>query len=78
MPTQRAVELLRSREAATHTKGDIHEVDTDYLALCRRTALRAADCLGWHKVPCVDEAGNLRSAEEIHRSIWAMVAQIIK
>ena len=72
------VELLRSREEATHTKGDIHEVDTDYLALCRRTALRAADCLGWHKVPCVDEAGNLRSAEEIHRSIWAMVAQIIK
>ena len=78
MPTDRAVHLLRSREAATHTKGDIHEVDTDYLALCRRTALRAADCLGWHKVPCVDEAGNLRSAEEIHRSIWAMVAQIIK
>ncbi len=38
MPTERAVALLRSREAATHTSADIHEVDTAYLALCRRTA----------------------------------------
>ena len=53
MPTEQAVRLLRSREASTHTKGDIHEVDTGYLALCRKTALRAADCLGWVKIPCV-------------------------
>ena len=78
MPTEKAVELLRSREAATHTKGDIHEVDTDYLALCRRTALKAAQCLNWKKVPCLDEAGRLRSPEEIHRDIWAILAQIIK
>lgn len=78
MPTERAVELLRSREAATHTKGDIHEVDTAYLALCRRTALQAAQCLGWNRVPCVDQAGSLRSIEEIHQDIWAMLAQIIK
>ena len=51
MPTEQAVRLLRSREASTHTKGDIHEVDTGYLALCRKTALRAADCLGWVKSP---------------------------
>ena len=50
MPTEQAVRLLRSREASTHTKGDIHEVDTGYLALCRKTALRAADCLGWVKI----------------------------
>lgn len=39
MPTDKAVEMLRAREKATHTKGDIHEVDTEYLAKCRRTAL---------------------------------------
>ena len=78
MPTEKAVELLRSREAATHTKGDIHEVDTDYLALCRRTALKAAQCLNWKKFPCLDEAGQLRFPEEIHRDIWAILAQIIK
>ena len=35
MPTRCSLELLRSREAATHTQGDIHEVDPDYLAACR-------------------------------------------
>lgn len=78
MPTQEAVRLLRSREAATHTKADIHEVDTDYLALCRKTALRAADCLGWKKISCVDEGGALRSVEEIHGEIWALVGQALK
>ena len=78
MPTERAVELLRSREAATHTKGDIHEVDTDYLALCRRTALRAAEALGWTKIPCLDESGQLRSPEAIHGEIWDMLSQTIE
>ena len=77
MPTEQAVRLLRSREASTHTKGDIHEVDTGYLALCRKTALRAADCLGWVKIPCVDGAGALRSTEDIHRDIWAAAARIL-
>ena len=77
MPTEKAVELLRSREAATHTKGDIHEVDTGYLALCRRTALRAAECLGWVRIPCVDGTGALRSVEDIHREIWGRVAPVL-
>lgn len=34
MPTEQAVELLRSREASTNTKADIHELDTAYLAAC--------------------------------------------
>lgn len=45
MPTDKAVEMLRAREKVTHTKGDIHEVDTEYLAKCRRTALAAAGLL---------------------------------
>ena len=77
MPTEQAVELLRSREAATHTTGDIHEVDTAYLAHCRTVALRAAECLGWVKIPCVDCEGRLRSVDEIHSDIWARVAPII-
>ena len=70
MPTDRAVEMLRRREAATHTSGDIHEVDTGYLALCRRTARAAARCLGWQTVSCVDGAGRVRPIEELHSEIW--------
>ena len=77
MPTHRAVELLRGRESATHTSGDIHEVDTDYLALCRQTALGAAKCLGWHVISCVDENGALRSMEEIHQEVVSLVEPLI-
>ena len=73
MPTDRAVEMLRSRENATHTKGDIHEVDTAYLAKCRRTAHAAAALYGWRTVSCVDCAGRVRSIEEIHEEVWSIV-----
>lgn len=71
MPTEQAVSLLRSRERATHTAGDIHEADTRYLSLCRQTALRASAFLGWHKISCVDGQGAVRSVEDIHTEIWA-------
>ena len=75
MPTEQATRLLRTREAATHTRGDIHEVDDAYLALCRRTALRAADHYGWQKVSCADAAGAVRSIQDIHREIWGIVTK---
>lgn len=73
MPTEKAVENLRRRESATHTKGDIHEVDTAYLALCHETAQQAADHYGWRRVACTDGAGNLRTVEDLHREIWDLV-----
>lgn len=77
MPTAQAVQLLRSREASTHTSADIHELDTGYLAACRDCALQAAGLLGWKVVPCVDPAGNLRSIEEIHQEIWTLAAPLL-
>lgn len=77
MPTQRAVEMLRRRESDTHTAGDIHEVDTAYLALCRKTALAAATYFGWHKIPCVTPDGTLRTVEDIHTEIWETVCELI-
>jgi len=76
MPTDFAVKLLRSREQATNTSADIHEVDDGYLATCRTAALQAAKVLGWTVIPCVDN-GRLRSIEEIHEEIWALVAPLL-
>ena len=70
MPTPNALALLRAREAATATHGDIHEVDGRYLALCRETGLRAAECLGWKRVACTGPDGGVRSEAEIHNDIW--------
>jgi dTMP kinase len=77
MPTEESVRLLRSRETATHTKGDIHEVDTEYLALCRQTALRAAQHYGWHKVSCVDQQGQVRSIEDLHQVICTLLSEYV-
>lgn len=75
MPTQQAVENLRRREAATHSAADIHEADAAYLALCRQTALQAAEHYGWRRVSCVEETGRMREIEEIHREIWNIIQQ---
>ena len=77
MPTARAVELLRSREASTHTRADIHELDTGYLAACRACALQAAGLLGWQVISCVDSGGGLRSVEDIHQEIWTLAAPLL-
>ena len=78
MPTEKAVENLRRREDATHTKGDIHEVDTAYLALCHETAGQAADHYGWRRVACVDKTGALRTVEDIHREIWDTISPEVR
>ena len=76
MPTDFAVKLLRSREQATNTTADIHEVDDGYLSSCRTAALQAAKVLGWTVIPCVQD-GRLRSIEEIHQQIWNLVSAVI-
>jgi len=77
MPTEQSVRLLRSRESATHTKGDIHEVDEAYLALCRQTALRASDHYGWNRVSCIDAQGQVRTIEDIQAEILGIIVKSI-
>lgn len=74
MPTDRAVELLRARESATHTHGDIHEVDTAYLKQCRQAALEAADFYGWKRISCADAAGQVRSEEDMEAEVWHILS----
>ncbi|MBR4098862.1 MAG: thymidylate kinase [Clostridium sp.] len=77
MPTQQAVQLLRSRESATNTQADIHELDADYLATCRDSALQAAKLLGWHVISCVDDKGVLRAIGEIHQEVWSLIQPLL-
>lgn len=77
MPTDRAVENLRRREDATHTRGDIHEVDTGYLSLCRQAALAAAECYGWKRITCLTPDGSVRPVEDIHAEVWQIVSRFL-
>ena len=72
MPTDLSQQLLRHREADTHTSADIHEQDAAYLSRCRETAREAADHYGWAVVSCAKD-GQLRPVEDIHQEVYALV-----
>ncbi len=72
MPTEISEQLMRQREQQTNTTADIHEQDADYLAHCREAARDAAAFSGWKLVSCAKD-GVLRTAEDIHEEIYALV-----
>lgn len=73
MPVELAVENLRRREADTHTHADVHEADTGYLRACCGSAAQAAQFYGWRRVECAGADGGLRSAEDIHGEVMALI-----
>ncbi|MDD6160958.1 MAG: thymidylate kinase [Oscillospiraceae bacterium] len=73
MPVEMTVANLRRREHDTNTTADIHEVDTEYLSACHDAAAQAAAFYGWKRISCVDEGGELRSVESIHREIMSLI-----
>ena len=72
VPTELTEQMMRRREQATSTHADIHEQNMEYLSLCRRTGLEAAKYYGWTIINCARD-GKMRSIEEIHNEIFALV-----
>ncbi len=77
VPTEYTEKLLRSREAATDTKADIHEQDMAYLATCRQMGRAAAKYYGWTVIDCVRD-GVMRSMEDIHAEILGHVTACLE
>lgn len=77
VPTDFTENMLRSREAATNTKADIHEADMQYLATCRKMGRLAAGYYGWTVISCVKD-GKMRSIEDIHNEIYRYVAACLE
>ena len=77
VPTEVTDQLMRKREAATNTNADIHEQHMDYLKLCRSTGLEAAEFYGWKMVHCAKD-GKMRSIEDIHNEIFALVQSVLE
>lgn len=77
IPFDLALRRISEREAKTGTVGDIHEKDTQYLKLCHKCGLQAADIYGWKKI-ALEKDGKERSIEEIHDEIFALVEGIIQ
>lgn len=75
--TELTSKMLRSREQATNTHADIHEQNMDYLRLCRNTGLQAAAYYGWTVINC-EKDGEMRSIEDIHNEIFALVQSCLE
>lgn len=72
LPTEISGQMLRLREAATHTAADIHERDDAYLRRCRESASEIVRSLGWRRIDC-SRGGAIRTPEDIHREVWELV-----
>lgn len=76
MPTEISERMMRQREAATHTKADIHEQDRDYLRRCRESARDVVRTCGWTVINCAaDDAP--RTVEEIHKDVLSLVDTLL-
>lgn len=75
--TNVSIRNLRSREASTNTKADIHEVDGEYLGKCHIAARQAAKALGWDTVQCCKDS-EFRSIDDISSEVMADVLKVIK
>ena len=76
MPTEATEQMMRLREAATHTTADIHERDEDYLRRCRENAAYVVERCGWTRIDCARE-GAPRLIDDIHNEVMERVADLI-
>ncbi len=60
--------LLSSRYSGDESKKDLHEKNLNFLLNCRKSALYAADRLGWIIIPCT-ENGEMRTIDDISSDI---------
>lgn len=76
LPTELSEQMMRQREAATHTHADIHEQDENYLRRCREGADFVIGYDGWCKILCA-ENGVVRSREDIHAEVMEKIGDLL-
>lgn len=64
--------LMSKRYNGDETKKDLHEKNVDFLLNCRKSALYAAERLGWIKVSCTKD-GEMRTIEDISADILKII-----
>lgn len=68
---------LRGREAATHTRADIHERDDGFLSASIQAARQAAALCGWTRLDC-GTADTPKNIEEVGRAVDAAVETLCR
>lgn len=76
MPVEISQRLMSGRYGGDESKKDIHEANVKYLQTCRRSALYAAEKLGWRVVPCSRDSEVL-PVEEINGKLMQLIKEVL-
>lgn len=68
VPNELTAKLRQQRESKTHTHGDIHEANLDYIARCRTASLEIAQNLHWTIINC-SKNGQMRDVQDIQQEL---------
>ena len=76
MPIEISQKLMSERYNGDESKKDIHESNIAYLKTCRKTALYAAEKLGWNVIGCSDGEKPL-PIDEITKKLINVINEIL-
>ncbi|MBD5137841.1 MAG: deoxynucleoside kinase [Ruminococcus sp.] len=76
MPVEISQRLMTERYNGDEKKKDIHEANVGYLKLCRRSALYAAERLGWRVVPCSRD-GDALPVGDISEKLLKLIKEVL-
>lgn len=76
MPVEISQKLMSERYGGDESKKDIHEANVRYLQACRKSALYAAEKLGWKIVDCSAD-GEPLTVEEINGKLLQLINEVM-
>lgn len=76
MPVEISQKLMSERYGGDESKKDIHESNVRYLQSCRKSALYAAEKLGWKVVDCSRD-GKPLSVEKINGKLLQLINEVL-
>ncbi|MCH5349799.1 MAG: deoxynucleoside kinase [Oscillospiraceae bacterium] len=76
MPVEISQRLMTERYNGDETRKDIHEMNFEYLKVCRKSALYAAEKLGWRIVEC-SSGGEPLPVEDISTKLLHLIKEVL-
>lgn len=75
-PYETAKALRAARTENDGVERDVHETDDSFMRLVYDSAQYVCARLGWTRIRCTDDCGNMRTREEIHGDIMQSIMSI--
>ncbi len=70
--------LMTGRYEGDESKKDIHERNTEYLRRCYEMGLYCCENLGFHRITCLDDQGNMLPKEVISDAIFRKIEHLLE